>query len=103
MEVLIVQIYILLIILFFFLALAIVRWIKNENSSVNRVPVTIIHMRRKKHLRAHYQSYHVTFQVEDGAQIELRVNHNEYDAMSVGDRGVLTHQGTRYKGFERII
>ena len=97
------QIYILVFILVGFISLAFVRWIRNENSPVHRASATIIHMRSKKHLRAHYRSYHVIFQLEDGAQIELRVNHNEYDAMSVGDRGVLTHQGTRYKGFERII
>lgn len=95
------QIYILLFILFFFLSLAIVRWIKNENSSVNRVPATIIYMRRKKHLRTHHCSYHVNFLAENGEQIELRVKHDEYDAMAVGDRGTLTYQGTRYKGFER--
>ena len=94
------QIYILVFILVGFISLAFVRWIRNENSPVHRASATIIHMRSKKHLRAHYRSYHVIFQLEDGAQIELRVNHNEYDAMSVGDRGVLTHQGTRYKGFE---
>ena len=28
--------------------------------------------------------------------------HN-YRELDIGDRGMLTYQGTRYKGFERII
>ena len=95
------QIYILMFILVGFISLAFVRWIRNENSPVHRASATIIHMRSKKHLRAHYRSYHVIFQLEDGAQIELCVNHNEYSALTIGDRGMLTYQGTRYKGFER--
>jgi len=31
----------------------------------------------------------------------LKVKRYEYNELSIGDRGVLTHQGTRYKGFER--
>lgn len=95
------QLYVLLFILVFFIMMAIVRWIRNENSPVRRVYATIVDMRRKKHLRAHYRSCHVTFQVESGEQIELRVKHNEYDEMTVGDRGMLICQGTRYIGYDR--
>ena len=95
------QIYVLVFILVCFASLAFVRWIRNENSPVHRASAKIIHKRRKKHLRTHKSSYHVTFLAEHGEQIELRVKYDEYDALAVGDKGTLTYQGTRYKGFER--
>ena len=91
----------LLFILLLLILISITRWIRNENSAVRSESATIVDMRKKKHLRAHYRSYHVTFQLESGEQIELRVKRNEYNEMTVGCRGVLTHQGTRFKGFER--
>jgi len=95
------QILILVFVLVCFLLLAFVRWFRNENSPVQNTPATVIHMRRKKHLRTHHRSYHVTFLIESGEQLELRVKHDEYNAMDVGDKGTLTYQGTRYKSFER--
>ena len=95
------QIYVLLFILIFFIVMAIVRWFRNENSPVCRVSATVIGMRRKKHMRARYRSYHVTFLLESGEQMELRIMHNEYDTITIGDNGMLTHKGTRYKSFER--
>ena len=70
-------------------------------------PATIVDMRRKTHHHHsnghhhHTHSYHITFEKEDGEWLELKVKRYEYNELSVGDRGVLTHQGTRYKGFER--
>ena len=46
-------------------------------------------------------SYHVTFQVESGDRMELKVIRSEYDMLLVGDRGRVSFQGTRYLGFER--
>lgn len=45
-------------------------------------------------------TYHVTFELDNGERLELRVKRHEYNELSVGDRGILTHQGTRYQGFE---
>lgn len=95
------QIYILVFILMCFILLAFARWFRNESTPVRRVSAIVIHMRRKKHLRTHHCSYHVTFSAENGEQIELRLKYDEYNAMDVGDKGTLTYQGTRYKGFER--
>ena len=41
------------------------------------------------------------YEIKGGEQIELRVKRYEYQELEIGDRGMLTHQGTRYKGFER--
>ena len=46
-------------------------------------------------------TYYVTFQVESGDRIELRVSGREYGQLAEGDQGKMTFQGTRYLGFER--
>ncbi|MBB6671622.1 DUF2500 domain-containing protein [Cohnella nanjingensis] len=46
-------------------------------------------------------SYYVTFEAEDGSRAELAVNGKTYGMLAEGDVGQLTHQGTRYKGFDR--
>lgn len=46
-------------------------------------------------------NYYVTFEFHDGARIELTVKGAEYGLLVEGDSGVLSHQGTRYKGFRR--
>ena len=33
--------------------------------------------------------------------MELRMLRNDYRELTAGDRGMLTYQGTRYKGFVR--
>ena len=46
-------------------------------------------------------SYYVTFEVESGDRIELRVPSTEYGLLVEGDRGFLYFQGSLYQGFER--
>ena len=46
-------------------------------------------------------AYYVTFQVESGDRIELRVDGSEYGLLVEGDQGRLTFQGSRYLGFQR--
>lgn len=45
--------------------------------------------------------YYTTFEVQSGDRIELPVSGREYGMLVEGDLGLLTFQGTRYKGFER--
>ena len=95
------------ILFFFIIAKNIGQFIENENSPVLTIPVTIVDMRRKTHHHHHSNGHHVshsylvTFETQDGDMIELRVKRYEYNELEVGDHGMLTHQGTRYKGFER--
>ncbi|MBD5156664.1 MAG: DUF2500 domain-containing protein, partial [Butyrivibrio sp.] len=49
-----------------------------------------------------FTSYYVTFQVESGDRIELRVSTQEYGMLAEGDFGRLSFQGMRYLGFERM-
>ncbi len=46
-------------------------------------------------------SFRIIFQTEGGEQINLSVRKSEYNRLSVGDRGRLTWQGTRYVTFDR--
>lgn len=48
-----------------------------------------------------HTSYYVTFQVESGDRMELKMSGKEYGMLAEGDLGILTFQGTRYLGFER--
>lgn len=45
--------------------------------------------------------YYATFDVEGGQRQEFSVSGHEYGLLAEGDRGTLTFQGTRYKGFAR--
>jgi hypothetical protein len=95
------------ILFFYFIFKGISQWIENENSPVLTGPATIVDMSRKTHHHHHKHghhishSYHVTFEKEGGKQIELKVKRYEYNEMAIGDKGMLTHQGTRYQGFTR--
>ncbi|MNM86227.1 hypothetical protein D3C76_62250 [compost metagenome] len=48
-------------------------------------------------------NYYITFEFEDSSRIELYVTHSYYGIISVGDRGTLTYQGTRFKDFDRRV
>ena len=47
--------------------------------------------------------YYVTFQVQSGDRMELRVGGKEYGLLSEGDFGHLTFQGTRFLSFDRFV
>ncbi len=46
-------------------------------------------------------AYHATFELPGGSRKELQVSGHEYGQLAEGDRGELTHQGTRFLGFVR--
>lgn len=46
-------------------------------------------------------TYYVTFEVESGDRMELKLSGSEYGQLAEGDIGRLTFQGTRYLAFER--
>ena len=88
------------------------QWNKNNNSPRLTVSATVVAKRtnvsRHHHNGAnghHHSStsttYYVTFQVESGDRMELRMTGQEYGMLVEGDEGRLTFQGTRYLGFER--
>jgi hypothetical protein len=60
---------------------------------------------RRRHVGEHGQPlstyYYVTFELDDGERREFSVDGNDYGMLVEQDGGMLTHQGTRYHGFER--
>lgn len=46
-------------------------------------------------------TYYVTFQVESGDRMELKMPAQQYGLLAEGDRGRLTFQGTRFHDFTR--
>ena len=46
-------------------------------------------------------SYFATFELESGERLEFSLYGKDYGLLVEGDAGTLTHQGTRYKGFQR--
>ncbi len=103
----------LLVVLFFILFFAAVfknirQWFKNENSPRLTVPAKIVDMQRKTHHHHssghhhHSHTYHVTFEVESGDRMVLKVSRSEYGMLRIGESGKVSFQGTRYLGFERI-
>lgn len=87
------------------------QWNKNNHSPRLNVPATVVakrtnvshhHAGGEVHHHHTSTSYYVTFQVESGDRMELRVEGTEYGLLVEGDRGNLTFQGTRYLGFDRV-
>ena len=87
----------------------IAEWCKNNASprlSVDARVVTkrtSVHHHHHKNHTSHSHSYYVTFEVESGDRMELKMTGREYGMLAEGDFGVLSFQGTRYLGFERKI
>ena len=88
------------------------QWNKNNHSPRLTVPATVVakrsdvsHHRHRgstgMHHTTHSTAYFVTFQVESGDRMELRMAGHEFGMLIEGDRGMLSFQGTRYLGFER--
>lgn len=83
-------------------------WFKNNNSPRLSVDARVVDKRyhvSHHHSQGHHHhstSYYVTFEVESGDRMELRVASNEYGLLVEGDMGVLYFQGTRYLGFDRV-
>ena len=88
------------------------QWNKNNHSPRLTVPATVVakrsdvsHHRHRgstgMHHTTHSPAYFVTFQVESGDRMELRMAGHEFGMLIEGDRGMLSFQGTRYLGFER--
>lgn len=47
-------------------------------------------------------SYYITFEHADGQRTELQLKAEDYGLIVEGDRGILSYQGTRFLGFERL-
>ena len=82
-------------------------WSRNNHSPRLTVPAVVVakrtnvsHHRHDGHA-SRSTSYYVTFQVDSGDRMELRLAGHEYGLIVEGDRGNVSFQGTRFLGFER--
>lgn len=81
------------------------QWSKNNNEPLLTVPAKVVTKRSNTsggsgNSSAH-TSYYVTFEVQSGDRLELKMNGHNYGQLADGDYGLLTFQGTRYHTFER--
>ena len=87
---------------------AISEWTHNNNSPRLSVDAKIVDKRTTTHHHHsnghhhHTHSYYITFEVQSGDRMELKIPRSEFGLLVEGDEGVLSFQGTRYLGFERI-
>ncbi|MBO0587762.1 DUF2500 domain-containing protein [Sporosarcina sp. E16_8] len=90
----------------FSIAKSIGTWNSNNNSPELKVPAEVVTKRTKTSGGSGDSSastwYYATFQVESGDRMELAVNGSQYGMLADGDVGMLTFQGTRFNGFERV-
>ncbi|QEH70043.1 DUF2500 domain-containing protein [Cellulosilyticum sp. WCF-2] len=85
------------------------QWKKNNDSPVLSVDAVVVAKRTNlshhHHDNMHNSSsttYYITFEVDSGDRMELKVQGTEYGILIEQDKGKLTFQGTRYLGFKRI-
>lgn len=91
----------------------ILQWGKNNRSPVLTVDATVVAKREDVSHSYHNTgtnnmgfassstAYYVTFQVESGDRIELKMSGSDYGMLAENDSGKLTFQGTRYLSFSR--
>lgn len=80
------------------------QWTKNNASPVESGPARVAAKRTDTSGMSGgrvWTSYYVAFELGSGERREFEVEGEEYGVLVEGDRGSLTHQGTRYKGFAR--
>ena len=81
------------------------QWSRNNPSPVESVPAKVVAKRTDTSGRMRggrvWTTYYVTFELEGGERREFWVDGEAFGVLVEGDRGTLTHQGTRNKGFHR--
>ncbi|WP_025692525.1 DUF2500 domain-containing protein [Paenibacillus zanthoxyli] len=81
------------------------QWMANNASELLTVSCTVVAKRFRVSGGSGDSSsstaYYVTFEILNGDRVELKVPGRLYGLIVEGDRGDLTYQGTRFKGFER--
>ncbi|HST81151.1 MAG TPA: DUF2500 domain-containing protein [Kineosporiaceae bacterium] len=84
---------------------ALLRWNRNNKSPLVTVPASVIakrgHVSGGSGDTSSSTSYYVTFEVRGGERQEIQMTGPQFGTLIEGDRGHLSTQGTRYKGFTR--
>jgi len=104
---------ILIIGVFIFIVIkGVTQWSSNNNSPKLTVPAKVVSKRTSTSGGGHHSDnhmhsttttwYHVTFEFDSEDRLELSLSGSQYGMLAESDIGVLTFQGTRYLGFERL-
>ncbi|GAB6897372.1 DUF2500 domain-containing protein [Kineosporia succinea] len=77
-------------------------WNRNNNSPVLTVPATVIGKRQETRRSddSSSTSYFLGFELPGHQRVELPIKGSQWGTLREGDRGRLTYQGTRFKGFD---
>jgi hypothetical protein len=75
---------------------------RDDNAPRRVADVTVVARRTHVWGDHSHTDYYVTFQLETGDRLELKVPHNRFGYLVEGDKGKLTSQGSRFVSFERI-
>ncbi|MGO0059868.1 DUF2500 domain-containing protein [Brevibacillus fluminis] len=90
----------------FTLLKGVAQWMSNNASPVETAMATVIGKRTSTsggHNTSVTTHYYVTFQFENQERREFAVSGKEYGMLVENDTGLLTYQGTRYKGLQRRL
>ena len=89
------------------------QWSYNNKQPIIPVQATIVSKRMSVSHHNHHDAntnmnstststtYYITFEFSNGERVEFVVSGYDYGMMVEGDKGTLTFQGTRFKGFVR--
>jgi Protein of unknown function (DUF2500) len=89
------------------------QWSYNNKQPIIPVQATIVSKRMSVSHHNHHDAntnmnstststtYYITFEFSNGERVEFIVSGYDYGMMVEGDKGTLTFQGTRFKGFVR--
>jgi hypothetical protein len=84
---------------------AMTRWSRNNAAPLETVPAVVVTKRGQviggSGDSSASTSYFATFEIRGGERLEFGLSGQDYGQLVENDRGRLTHQGTRYKGFTR--
>lgn len=91
------------------------QWKRNNDSPILKVEAIVVTKRsdvqyhhhnggadNMNHMTSSTTTYYATFEVASGDRLEFKIRDTEYGLLAEHDAGMLTFQGTRYLGFERI-
>ncbi|MDN9010359.1 DUF2500 domain-containing protein [Brevibacillus laterosporus] len=89
----------------FVIGRALFTWTTNNHSPVENKQAHIVSKRFQvsggSGNHASHTSYYVTFELLSGERKEFQLTGSQYGLLAEGDHGIVSYQGTRFKGFQR--
>jgi hypothetical protein len=92
---------------FFAVIMGLTRWSRNNKLPLVTTPASLV--AKRTHVSggsgdlSTTTSYFAAFEIQGSERLEFQIDGREFGILVEGDRGQLTYQGTRYKGFNRNI